>query len=169
MDSRIGKLLRTNTALILLCIISIGVLYLVFHRAGSESAAIDSKAPTPHVVQSPVSDAPSAPQAAIPSDPQFADMPATTTFMSFIYQSPDEAITATGTCADAYGVVLLFPSSIDYRSNPAGWSYNIATACSMGQEFSQKIGLSAYHLVLGGRYYMVRASQGNKGTWHDPY
>ena len=170
MSSRIGQLLRTNTALILLCVISIGVLFLVFHKnAGNEEAAVATKAPVPQVVQSPVSPTPSAPQAAMPSDPTFSNMPATTTFISFLYQSPDETITAKGTCADAYGVILLFPASIDYRQNPGSASYNVATPCTIGQGFSQKIVLGDYHLTFGGRYYMVRASEGNKGTWHDPY
>ncbi len=160
MPESISKLLRTNLALALLCIIAIASVAAYARQSSeSEKKANESK---PMSVQS-YDEA-----AAAHQESDLAAMPAPSSFVPFEFNG-QKTIDVKGTCADAYEVVLIFSMAIDYRSHPSEAIYNTAKPCELGKEFSESIDLSTVFLEPGKTYYLVRASEGKTGTWHDPY
>jgi hypothetical protein len=89
-------------------------------------------------------------------------------YTRFVY---DEAapVVVTGTCDDAYYTVLVFPSDIDYRRSPLDARYNVATACTKGDDYTVPLDLAGRGLEVGKEYYIVRAHQGATGEWYNPY
>jgi hypothetical protein len=167
--SKIEKLLRTNTALVLLCVISIGVLIIVFRGNGSRSGSIQSdlsdvKTISGTVHEGEVVETNSAPAIA----EAFRGMPEPSSYTSFIYEG-DQNISITTKCADEFSVVMIFPIEIDYRSDVASARYNSAEQCVIGKQKTEKVSIGGFGFEDGHEYYIVKASQGKKGMWHDPY
>ena len=175
MTERIGKLIRTNIALAALCIIAIGALVSMFRGhgaqapAGSAPGALDAGGPVisgqqPESSVSSVGDA--------LSRSPFKGMPAPAKYQSFSYK-PGAPISISGSCADAYRVIMIVPSSVDYRIDPSSAVYNDAAPCEAGHAFIERISLDSRTIVAqagaGARYYVVRANEGHKGSWYGPY
>ncbi len=90
-------------------------------------------------------------------------------FRHFTYNPKgDKIITVEGECKDSFYTILFFPEKIDYRDNPAGSQYNTAFPCPSKGKFSQEINLRNANLRAG-KYYIIRAGQGETGSWHNPY
>jgi hypothetical protein len=96
-----------------------------------------------------------------------AKLPAPETFQTFTYTG-QESIGASGTCTDAYYALLIYPKEIDYRASPLDAKYNTATACT-DRSFITTIALAPLHLEKGHSYYVVKAQQGAKNGWYNPY
>ena len=168
MRSRINDLVRSNVALMLLCVISIGVLVLILRERGAvdaRQAEVAKNIPS-HVISS-ASEEPSTPLPTV-SDPDWARLPTPDAFESFMY-SGQEDLNETLRCDDAYATVLIYPFSIDYRANHAGYVYNQAFPCAKGGDFEQAISLKDLRLTASTTYYLIHASQGSSGTWYNPY
>ncbi len=164
-SGKIGALIRTNIALAALCIISIGVLLILFKGNGAASSrpGIQSgAAASDHSNASPTQENPS-----IVSVP-LSDMPPPSAFPSFVYET-GQTLSISGKCADTYQVLMIFPSGIDYRSDPSSAKYNSAAPCTIGHPYSADVSLESSRLASGTSYYYIKASEGDKGSWHDPY
>lgn len=154
MMTRVSVLLRTNIALALLCLISIGVWYTAIHRRGEEIAP----AAAPHMTENVLG----AQSLHVPI------VPDTATFIRFVYTG-DESLGVPIRCNDEYAVVMIFPVDVDWQGQPRAAAYNAAAPCAMGTESTTTIDIASVHLVQGTEYRIVRASQGKTGSWHDPY
>lgn len=172
--STIEKLLRTNTALVFLCVISIGVLMLLFRHAKTEEPA-PVIAPVIAPVTVPAEQASGA-MNTVNNEEQvpplassvFRNGPVPDTLPTFIFKG-QPTVKTTFTCTDVYDVALIYPMSIDYRLYPLSSLYNRATACKNGVTTSKTISLENVRTEIGSRYYIVRAHQGKKGSWYNPY
>jgi hypothetical protein len=162
---KISDLVRTNIALAALCIISIGVLVIVFRGSGDTShVAVVQPSTGSSYQQSYQSSGQNYPTTLTPEK----DLPASSTFPSFIYEA-GKPISVSGSCADMYKVLIIFPSDVDYRQSPLFAKYNGATPCTMGEKYSYTMDLTPLNLESGTSYYYVKASEGKTGSWHDPY
>lgn len=170
MTSRIAQLLRTNIALALLCVIAIGVLIILFRQPERSGEAPVPKAQTvPSVVQTGTPGVAESQSVGGPVEQaSFENMPSPKTFRPFTYSGQD-LLNATGTCADAYEVLMIFPDDTDYRTNPGSAKYNTAEACAKGASFSKDVALKPLNLIASSSYYLIRASEGTSGTWYNPY
>ncbi len=110
--------------------------------------------------------APSAPENSAYSP--LKNMPAPSTFKSFVYKKGG-TISVSLLCKDVYAVVLIFPATIDYRSDPLSAIYNTATPCIKNETYKEIISLDPLKLQQGAHYYDITASQGKKGAWYDPH
>ncbi|MEN9913166.1 MAG: hypothetical protein RLY66_574 [Candidatus Parcubacteria bacterium] len=166
--SKIEKLLRTNTALVFLCVISIGVLVIVFRgngsRGDSTKSDVEVKTISGTVHEGEVVETNSAPAIA----EAFRGMPEPSSYTSFVYEG-DQNISITTKCNDDFSVIMIFPIEIDYRSDVASARYNSAEQCIAGKQKTEKVSISGFGFEDGHEYYIVKASQGKKGMWHDPY
>lgn len=170
---KIENLLRTNTALLLLCIISIGVLFLLIRHddAGDKGSDIDlsAKKITIDPTQATEDDLASEdPLAALPASSPLKHAPAPGTFQEFVFYGQSE-LGISFTCSDTYHVALIYPSTIDYRLNPLSALYNRAFPCTMNGSTTESISLVDRPFQASTTYYIVRAHQGKQGTWHGPY
>jgi hypothetical protein len=171
MTHKVIELLRTNVALALLCVISI---LMVLHLVRNRADVSHTEVPQPHVEQamatstgvgvSPLHN----PSIDALKDSPFKDMPEPSHFHEFIYTLQD-SIVSTSTCADGYRVVMVFPRAVDYRADPSSAMVNIATPCIQGKEYADTIDLTSLHIASGTPLYVIRASEGEHGNWHDPY
>ncbi len=176
MTSRISSLLRTNTALILLCIISVGVLALLARgpqRSGeintvpAKTMVIDSGNFGQNKSEDGASGVAPAP-GGIPASSPFKNMPAPATFHEFIFHATS-TLAVQLTCSDVYSVVMVFPKDVDYRSDILSAKYNAALPCTKGVVSTSIIDLSLHSMKEGESYYFIRAQEGTSGLWHDPY
>lgn len=175
---QIKRLLRTNLALTFLCIISIGILVLIWKSPkvdftemgtveGNLSVGItDAVSRNDSVFDYDRENDGSSTQALALSP--LRNMPAPTKFKSFTYET-DDAITVSLDCNDAYYVVIIYPLEVDYRIDLLSAKYNSAVPCIKGKSYQEKIELTGKGFVVGEKYYIIRASQAKKGGWHDPY
>ncbi|MCX6794423.1 MAG: hypothetical protein NTY31_00255 [Candidatus Falkowbacteria bacterium] len=69
-------------------------------------------------------------------------------------------------CQAAYYTILVFSSKDDYRENPAAARFNQATPCRLGEEIKRSLDLKELNLTAG-RYYYIRADQGQAGSWYN--
>jgi hypothetical protein len=164
----IEKLLRTNTALIFLCVISIGVLVILFRR---DDAAKPVAAPV--IVGTEQGSNPSVNANGDEIVPSLAaspyrNAPAPEKLPSFTFKD-QSTVETSFTCTDTYDVALIYPISIDYRLYPLSSLYNRATACVKGATEKRVISLEKVRVEIGMEYYIVRAHQGKKGSWYGPY
>jgi len=170
---RISVLIRTNVALAALCIIAVGALVSVFrgHEAPATSGATGATANIDGPVISGQQPETTQSGDALARSP-FKSMPAPSKFQFFSY-SPGTPISVSGSCADAYRVIMIFPMSVDYRADTLSAVYNDAASCEAGHAFIEKISLDSRPVVAqagpGARYYVVRANEGRKGSWYGPY
>lgn len=162
--SRIEKLIRTNTALVLLCIISVGVLVLVWR----DSAPASSGDVSPRISIEQSSQRQQAPDPEPEIAAAFRGMPEPASFNSFVYEG-EETLSVSTKCSDEFSVIMIFPANIDYRVDVASARYNSAQQCVRGQVATERITASGFGFEVGQSYYIVKASQGRKGMWHDPY
>ncbi len=95
-------------------------------------------------------------------------MPLPETFESFVYQGEKTRHIST-TCADMFDVIMIFPQQIDYRSDVLSARYNSALSCVIGETKMNEINMEGFGFQSGHTYYVVRASQGQEGLWHNPY
>ncbi len=159
--ARVSALLRTNIALALLCVISVAVVYQAFKK---EAETPEGSTLAPVVAASAIA---TKDGSAHPAVVALKDMPAPDTYRQFTY-AEGMALPVSGTCADLYRVTLIFPLSVDYRSDPLSAKYNTAEACEKGSRYADTLDLAALHLTAGGRYYVIQADEGAIGLWHDP-
>lgn len=96
-----------------------------------------------------------------------SSLPAPHTYDTFIYRG-EASRRVQGECKDVYYALLVFEEGVDYRHSPLDAKYNVATACT-GGAFAADIMLSALPLEEGRTYYVVRAHQGARGGWYNPY
>jgi hypothetical protein len=99
--------------------------------------------------------------------PSLAGYPPPEVFHQFEYVRGQE-LRVNGECRDKYYVVMIFHESVDYRVNPMDARYNTAFPCP-GGAFSERIPIDTLFLEEGERYYVIKAEQGTKGPWYDPY
>lgn len=175
MTDKIGRLIRTNVALAALCIIAIGALVSMFrsHEVARQSdASAGASGASPVISGQPLGGAPAAAKEDPLAHSPFRSMPAPSTFSSFAYK-PGGKVAVSGTCADAYRVIMIFSADVDYRADPLSAVYNDAASCSAGHPFVEYLDLSGYAAIdqagAGARYYIVRASEGKRGSWYAPY
>jgi hypothetical protein len=170
MESRISKLIRTNTALALLCIISVGVLLLLLRQRDSLSrtAQTQQAAVEKSVAPIPVEQSSPSPLDRLPASSPLKHAPAPGTFESFVFYG-QATTSATLVCQDNYGVVLIYPSTLDYRLNPLSFLYNRAMLCARDATSTQLISFEHVRLEASSTYYIVRAHQGKQGSWYNPY
>jgi hypothetical protein len=100
--------------------------------------------------------------------PALKNFPPPSSFETFTYESGMQALHVEGTCNDTYFAILIFAEETDYRESPADARYNSAFRCIEGR-FSEEIPLAGLPLKESGRYYVIHASQGERGIWHDAY
>lgn len=178
--SKIEKLIRTNMALVFLCIISIGVLVLVVKNSGDDKSSVKT------IVAGSVSNvgggsddladitSPNESDDLAKSSTQslalspLRNMPDSSKFESFTYLVGD-SIKVSSKCNDVYYVVIIYPEEIDYRIDLLSSKYNSATTCIKGKSYTDSVDLSGKGLVEGAKYYVVHASQAKKGSWYGPY
>jgi hypothetical protein len=96
------------------------------------------------------------------------NMPPPEDFKSFTHDN-EKTISVDIKCKDRYATVLIYQKDVDYRVDPLSAKYNTATLCKNGEFFPEKIDITNVHLENGVQYYIVRAHQGERGMWHDPY
>lgn len=96
-----------------------------------------------------------------------AKLPSPEAFQTFTYTG-QISVDVSGTCVDAFYALLVFAQGIDYRASPLDARYNTATPCS-GKTFATSIPLDTLPLEKGHMYYIVRAQQGAKNGWYNPY
>jgi hypothetical protein len=161
----IVQLLRSNAALLLLCFIAICVFGILLRGHPAPQASENSASSFVPSMSAQTASAPSAPENLAYSP--LKNMPSPSTFKSFVYKK-GAVFSVSSLCKDVYITVLIFPVSIDYRSDPLSASYNTATPCTKNQTYSGIINLDSLNLELGANYYVITASQGKKGTWYDP-
>ncbi len=167
----IEKLLRTNTALVFLCVISIGVLILLFRHSSNKEPVV---APIITPISSTVGQSSDFSSVGVEdlvpslSASPFRNAPAPEALPTFVFKGQATAKTSF-TCTDVYDVALIYPMSIDYRLYPLSSLYNRATPCAKGTTLSQTISLEHVRTETGSTYYIVRAHQGKKGGWYAPY
>ncbi|MEK7641697.1 MAG: hypothetical protein AAB365_01760 [Patescibacteria group bacterium] len=164
---KIEALIRTNTALFFLCIISIGVLVLIWRGQGAGDrleSNQDSTAQVPVVAALNAGDQKNEQVIA----PAFKGMPDPESYTSFVYEG-EESLSVSIKCTDDFSVVMIFPMEVDYRSDVLSARYNSAEPCVKGVARTGKISIRGFGLEEGHEYYVVKASQGKKGMWHDPY
>ena len=93
-------------------------------------------------------------------------------FRTFTYNSGlidgAPALAVTSTCSDAYAAVLVFPTTVDYRQDPARAVYNKAFPCVSGSEVSTTIDAASLGSTASGTYYYFTADQGASGLWYNP-
>ena len=169
---QIEKLLRTNTALAFLCIISIGILILLL-RHSDPTKQTSTPTHDPVVVSTGESTHPSpvvTDEELVPSlaASPFREGPVPGKLPTFVFAG-QTTVKTTFTCTDVYDVALIYPTSIDYRLYPLSSLYNRATACTKGTTASRTISIENMRTEVGMTYYIVRAHQGKKGSWYDPY
>lgn len=100
------------------------------------------------------------------TSPKTLEAPAN--FKSFTYDATlGKTISVTGTCHDAYYVLLIFDSRDDYRTNPGAARSNRAFECGATRLFTIKMDLRDINLPSGS-YYLFVADQGSKGSWYNP-
>ncbi len=97
-----------------------------------------------------------------------SNYPAPDKFRRFTYSAKNKVIEVSGECRDAYYTILVFPVGIDYRKSPAQARFNTAFPCAGKKFFKRAIDLSSSNLQ-GGNYYIIRAHQGEAGSWYEPY
>ncbi len=85
-------------------------------------------------------------------------------FRSFEYNSDD--LEFSGKCSDLYYTVILYDQNIDYRKNPASAKFNQAFECPANKKFEFTIGQNIG--LPKGKYYIIFADQGEKGSWYNP-
>lgn len=164
MYSNIERLLRTNTALAALCIISIGVLFILIR--GSDSVPSSSTKPETMVIGGQHSFTSPTPEQALSASP-LRHMPSPSKFTSFVYKG-EKQFEINVVCKDAYYVILMFSNEVDYRTDTLSALYNTAERCTMKKSYRIAIPLTQ-HLTIGASYYIIRADEGAYGTWYDPY
>lgn len=96
------------------------------------------------------------------------DLPSPGKFKSFSYASGTKNIQVKGFCLDEFYTILIFKAADDYRANPSASRYNTAFPCLGNKEFNQTISLESLNLEKGD-YYIIRAHQGKRGSWYNPY
>jgi len=164
MKEKINSLLRTNTALILLCIISVAVLAILVRERDDGVVRVGDNAPAIiPAIQSPVSSGSAPARTTL-----LRDMPDQATYQSFVYEMGKD-ISVSGICQDVYRVLLIFPKDIDYRRDPMSARYNTATACTLGKPYSETVSLESSRLQPGAEYYYIQAAEGERGAWYGPY
>ncbi len=157
--SKIEKLIRTNTALVFLCVISIGVLILLVQD--SENNNLPTKEIS--VDSTKINDS----AQALELSP-LKNMPDPSKFGSFTYKI-DESVTVSSKCEDVYYVTIIYPMDVDYRTDLLSAKYNSAVQCIKGKSYNDILDLSGKGLIEGAKYYVVHASQAKKGSWYGPY
>jgi hypothetical protein len=170
MDSRISKLLRTNTALVLLCVIAIcALIYTLKGRDGEEQIPVAH--PTPTIAPVSTGSSENSIQDIMDQVPESSPLkhaPARETFAQFVFQG--QATTSVALeCTDIYDVVLIYPMNIEYRATPVGSVYNRAFPCQKNTSMTRTIDVSMAPLHASTTYYIIRAHQGMRGTWYGPY
>jgi hypothetical protein len=163
---RIVSLLRSNAALLLLCFIAICVLGILLRGHPAPPASENSASSFVPSMSAQTASAPSAPENLAYSP--FKNMPSPSAFKSFVYKKGG-ILSVSSLCKDLYVVVLIYPVSIDYRSDPLSASYNTATLCTKNQTYRGTINLDSLQLDPGASYYVITGSEGKKGTWYDPH
>lgn len=166
MDSRISKLIRTNTALVFLCVIAIGVFIMTIRKNTDIEEPVR---PAPVVVsnsQTPTSTGSVLDQ--LPESSPLKRAPSPDSFEKFFY-SGQATTSAIFNCNDAYDVLLIYPVDIEYRVSSLSSVYNRAFACTLNASTTRVIDLSSVTLHASTTYYLVRAHQGLKGSWYGPY
>ncbi len=73
------------------------------------------------------------------------------------------SFTVSGSCSDAYAVVLTYRNEDDYRDNPRDALANIATPCT-DDRYTFNLG-ALPDSTRGGTYYLLVGQQGETGTW----
>lgn len=108
-----------------------------------------------------------------PLSPSLQDYPSPSQFRTFAVA--DDLINGTSsfmvssTCADAYTVVLVFPSAADYRETPDRAVYNRAFPCAaQGDVVDTVIAPADLGNVPTGTYYYFTADQGTSSIWYNP-
>jgi hypothetical protein len=162
----IATLLRTNTALLFLCIISLGVLYIAVHQSQESSTPVQEQKIIASTSGNSSDSSTPTPEQALALSP-LRNMPVPSTFTSFLYSGQKE-FSLPITCKDSYAVTLLFRATVDYRIDTLSAIYNNAAPCVSSKAATTTIPLSS-SLIQGERYYVIRASEGSHGMWHDPY
>lgn len=99
--------------------------------------------------------------------PSLANYPEPEVFHQFTYTRGAE-LTVEGVCKDSYYVVIVYGKDVDYRATPMDARFNTAYPC-VGEGFSERIPIDTLFLKEGAGYYVIKAHQGEKGTWYDPY
>jgi len=164
-DREISRLVLLNVGLGLACVLS-GIFFFWLHGSigsapgGATETASDSLVRFAPTTRSPeaVSSAPSVSEAV---------SPAPSSLQNFVYKNTMSRIVS-GECNASYFVILVFPSTIDYRQNNLGFVFNTAYPCTQGTTFSKTLGSDVLHLSEGVSYYVVRADEKNSGTWYNP-
>lgn len=99
--------------------------------------------------------------------PALASYPKPEVFHQFIYSRGAELVVE-GACKDAYYTVMIFEQGVDYRATPLDARFNTAYPC-IKNSFSERIPINTLFLKEGQGYYVLKAHQGETGTWYDPY
>jgi len=97
-----------------------------------------------------------------------SDYPTPDKFQHFTYSAKNNIIEVNGECRDAYYTILVFPEGVDYRKNPTQARFNTAFPCPKEKIFKRVIDLSLSNLQ-NENYYIIRAQQGETGSWYEPY
>ncbi len=74
-----------------------------------------------------------------------------------------KVVNVSGTCSDAYYVVLLYKNQTDYDTDPASYILNRAYTCESGSYDYAIDDLPAS--VQNGTYYLLIGEQGERGSW----
>ncbi len=102
-----------------------------------------------------------------PLIPSLAGYPEPSVFHQFTYVRGAELMVE-GVCKDAYYVIMVYGKDVDYRATPMDARFNTAYPCA-GERFAERIPIDTLFLKEGAGYYVIKAHQGEKSTWYDPY
>lgn len=99
--------------------------------------------------------------------PSLAKYPEPEVFHQFTYVR-GETLVVEGVCKDAYYTLMIFAKGVDYRATPLEARFNTAYPCT-AETFRESIPIDTLFLKEGQGYYVIKAHQGEKDTWYDPY
>jgi hypothetical protein len=78
-------------------------------------------------------------------------------------QDESKILNVSGACDDPYFVVLIYKDAEGYNTNPSSYIYNRAYPCE-NKQYSYDLSNLPFSLESG-TFYLLIASQGDKGPW----